>query len=676
MPRVPRRNVGTPSPSSSTSSLSSLTPETEEPPTSAKQKLHYELPCIPEGGGDGHGEGDNADDFLKSLRERRMAAKVGEKKNVTADANINTEKMGGQSEANAYTPRPTSSKAYSRTTVQPESARLSQSSSAAMLSSMRQPLTPPPPLRAQEPLPQQTTPTPSPTPISGGQEEVEELSDSSSEKFSTPPTTAEQLATATAVSSSHTPQDTPTPSNDATSDPVLERMRQRRLELKQQRELSGKKSNASDSPPTTAETKTETMEKIETFPPPVGPTQLSTTANSSQYSVGGDESRQTTTTVDVNTSLFTGVYCPKCHCKVLQGQNFCSYCGKPVSMLFKDKRPPSANTTETSANGGMGNAPNAPGYNEAVDTSVSPFFGSKVPAAASIHPTEQSLLFDSSGRPVRASVPPEEDTTSKQPPPPLPSSSSSSSYHQQKLQAAARLQEQQRQQQQTPLRAQVDDNQPPSVLHWHSEKPGGSGSSQAASSSSLASASTGASGFTPSPGAGAGLQQYSEKLARYREHLHKKGKSDAEINEDPEYLMMVEEERRKQQKQQQQQQSAPGGYGSALGSTATAGAPGYTNGPQGSAKVDPGYGGGQRSGAGATPPSGKKLPNMNKYDRIDLMASGNYSTENQRAMEKLKNDGQQLLDWIKVNYCLECRYLVLKECRVRCMYMYFMYEVY
>ena len=671
MPRVPRRNASTPSPSSSTSSLSSLTPETEEPPTSAKQKLHFELSCIPEGGGDGQSEGETADDFLKSLRERRMAAKVGEK-NVTADANINTEKMGGQSEANAYTPRPTSSKAYySRTTVQPEAALLSQSSPAATLSAMRQSLTPPP-LRAQEPLPQQTTPTPSPTPISGGQEEVEELSDSSSEKFSTPPTTAEQLATATAISSSHTPQDTPTPSDDAASDPILERMRQRRLELKQQRELSGKKSNASDSPPTTTETKTETTEKIETFPPPVGPTQLSTTANFSQHSVGGDESRQTTTTVDtMNTSLFTGVYCPKCHCKVLQDQNFCSYCGKPVSMLFKDKKPPSTGslaTTETPANGGMGNAP---GYNEAVDTSVSPFSGSKVPAAASIPPAEQSLLYDPSGRPVRASVPPEDDAMSQQPPPPI-LSSSSSSYHQQKLQAAARLQEQQRQQQQTPLRAQVDDNQPPSVLHWRSEKPGGSGSSQAASSSSAASASTGASGFTPSPGAGAGLQQYSLKLEKFREHLHRQGKSDAEINKDPEYLMMVEEEMRKQQKQQQQ--SAPGGYGNASGSTATAGAPGYANGPQGSAKVDPGYGGRQRSGVSGTPPSGKKLPNMNKYDRIDLMASGNYSTENQRAMEKLKNDGQQLLDWIKVNYCLQCyRYLVLKRMY---MYMYFMYKVY
>ena len=639
MPRVPRRNVGTPSPSSSTSSLSSLTPDTEEPPTSAKQKLHFELSCIPEGGGDGQGEGDNADDFLKSLRERRMAAKVGGKKHVTADANINTEKRSGLSEANdayMYTP-PTSSMAYySRTTVHPESARLSQSSPAATLSSLRQPLTPPPP-RTQEPLPQ-TTPTPSPTPapISRGQEEVEELSDSSSEKFSTPPTTAEQLATA--ISSSHTPQDTPTPSDDAASDPVLERMRRKRLELKQQRELSGKKSNASDSPPTTSETKTETTEKIETFPPPVAPTQLSTTANSSQYSVGGDESRQTTTTMDTNTSLFTGVYCPKCYCKVLLGQNFCSYCGKPVSMLFSDKKPPGTGnltTTATPSNSGIhvGNTLKALGYNEGVDTSsvshsvsstqpggdqlrsdpryhqhqpeptTSPF--SKIPAAAPIPPTEQSLLYDPSGRPVRASVPPEDDTMSKQPPPPLPSSSPSQAVS----------------------------------------------SSATGGTSSAASASTGASGFTPSPGTGAGLQQYSLKLEKFREYLHKKGKSDAEINEDPEYRMMVEEERRKQQQQQQQSESAPGGYGNVSGSTATAGTPGYANAPQSSAKVDPSYGGGQRSGVSGTPPLSKKLPNMSKYAKVDLMASDNYSTENQRAMEKLKNDGQQLLDWIKVNYC-------------------------
>jgi hypothetical protein len=162
-----------------------------------------------------------------------------------------------------------------------------------------------------------------------------------------------------------------------------------------------------------------------------------------------------------------------------------------------------------------------------------------------------------------------------------------------------------------------------------------------------------------------GLHQYGLKLEKFREHLHKQGKSDAEIDKDPEYLMMVEEERSKQQLE-----NAPGGYGSASGygsssaaATTAGNAPGYANGPPGSAKVDAGYRGGQRSGT----PSSKKVPNVNKYDRVDLMASENYSSENQRAMEKLKNDGQRLLDWIKVHVHVHVQCHVDHCFRVRCM---------
>ena len=660
-PRVPRKTVGTPqssqssvplSPSSSTSSLS----EGEEP-SSAKKSVNFELPCIPEGQLEGgrQGEGDNADDFLRKLRERRMAAKEGGKKHVTADANINTEKRSGVSEMPVQAP---ASKTYSRTSVQPESARLSQSTPS--LSMLRQPLTSP----SVEPLPQ-TTPTPTP-PSGGGQGEAEESDDSSSEKFSTPPTTAEQLATA--ISSSHTPQDPPTPVVPSTSesateyDPILEGIKRRRLELKQQRELSGKKSNASDSPPTTTETKTET-EKIETFPPPMGPTQLSTTANSSQYSGGGDGGSRQTSTVDANSSLIPGVYCPKCYCKVHLGDKYCRYCGEAVYTLFTNKKPPTAGSSTaggTAANSGIAtfqDRSKATGYDEGVSSThpgdgtagsgqlrTDPHRyqpGSNVPTLppkpGPSKPTDQSFLYDSSGRPMRASVPPEDDTASKQPPQALPPLSSS--HQLQRRQAAG--------QQQQPLRARVDDSQSSTAYYGQS----GLSSSQAASTVTGGGgggvASAGASGYTPTPPVGEGILQYSEKLKRFREFLHKKGKTDSEIDSDPDYLLMVEEEKKKQPKQ-----SIPiygnvpvSSNSSSTAATAAAaaamGAPGRPNVPTDSAKVDR-YGGRQQPGPAA------HRPNLSDYGRVNLLDTGNYSSENQRAMEKLKSDGQQLLNWIKV----------------------------
>ena len=639
-----------PSPSSSTSSLASPTIFESEEPSSAKKNVDFELPSIPEGKSEGSTENDT--DFLERLRKRRMDAK-GLKPN-TADADISTVKGSGLSGAPSSTV-----KSYSRTTFQRESDPLSQSSPS--LSSLRRPLTPP----RVEPLPQMT-PTPTLTPSGQGTIE-EESDDSSSDKYSTPPMTAEHPATTT-VSGGHAPQDTPTlvaPGDDTSEhDPVLEEFRRRRRELKQQREQSGKKSNASDSPPTTTETKTEAEERVETLPPSVGPTQLSTATNSSQYSGGGDESRQTST-IGANSSTFTGVYCPKCHCKVLLGQKYCSYCGEAVYMLFTNRKPPPTGspTTRSTANGSVANVPTyqdrskAPNYNKGMDTSdyyggassqhgggqvrsdphyrpecnvptlphkPGPRSPSKVAAAA-----EQSFLYDSSGRPMRASIPPEDDAAAKQPPPLPPSS-----YHQQH-QAAG-----QQHQLQKPLRARVDDNQSSTAYgQYHSEKAGGS-SQEAAAGGGMASA--GASGYTPSPPVGAGILQYSEKLKRFREFLHTKGKSDTEIDNDPDYILMVEEERKKQPKG-----SVPS-YGNASGySSTTAGAPGRPNAPTVSAKVDR-YGGQQPGGLSA------HKPNVSEYDRVNLLASDNYSSENQRAMEKLKCDGQQLLDWIKVNLCFCC----------------------
>ena len=629
-PRVPRKTANTPdrslshqssqgsissTPSSSTSSLASptLASENEEPP-SAKKNVYFELSAIPEGKSEDHagGENDGEDDFLKSIRMRRLAAKNG-KKNMTAE-DLSTGNRSSLSEATA-----SASKTYSRTTVQREPDPLSQLSPSP--SSFRRPLTP---LRV-EPLPQ-IMPTPTPS----GQSEVEESDDSSSEKYSTPPTTAEQLATT--ESSSHTPQDTPTPITPSSStsecDPALEKIRRRRLELKQQREQSGKKSDASDSPPTTTETKTE----MEDLPPSVGPTQLSAPANSSQYTGGGTESHQTYTG-SINPSLSTGIYCPKCHCRVSLGQKYCGYCGEAVYMLFTNKAGAGRSTAGAAANSSEGvdmstpysahpqpsggqlirPDPNAP----TLPPKPGPRSPSKVTAAA-----EHSFLYDLSGRPKRASVPPEKEEVSQQP---------SSSYHQHHHQAAR----QQQQYYQGPLRARVDDHlqHPSAYSQYRSEK--ATVSSQAASAVGGGAAGAGASGYTPSSGAGAGIRQYSLKLEKYREFLHTKGKSDDEIDRDPEYLKMVKEEMGKQQLH------APN-YGNASGYSGTTSAPGYAN------KVERYVG--QQSGISS---QSKKMPDVSEYRKVDLMAV-DYSSENQQAMEKLKYDGQELLNWIKVNLLFTC----------------------
>lgn len=520
---------------------------------------------------------------------RRLAAKDG--KNVTA-GNVSAGNRSGLSEVTAST-----AKTYSHTTFQRGADPPSQLSPS--LSSFRRPLTP----TKVEPLPQAM-----PIPAHGGQDK-EESDDSSSDKYSTPPTTAEHLVTTTTTGGSggHTPQDTPTsvtPVSDVSEhDPVLEEFRRRRLQLKQQREQSGKKSDASDSPPTTSETKRET----ETLPPLVGPTQLSTQASSSQYSGGGTEPHQTYTS-NVNPSLSTGIYCPHCHCKVELGHKYCSYCGESVSMLFTKKPSAGSSAAGPAISGSEGvdmsvpygsSAHPQPGSGQSIRPDPNaptlppkprPRFPSKVAAAA-----EQSFLYDPSGHPKRASVPPEKEGVLQPPPPQQPSSS----YHQHCHQPARQPQ----QKYQEPV------------------------SSQAASAvgGRVASAGAGASGYSP---VGAGILQYSEKLRKFRNFLQQKGKSDAEIDQYPDYLMMMEEERRKQPNQ---------------GSPSYDSAPGYANAPASSAEVDR-YGG-QPSGVSS---QSKEKPDMSKYKKVYLLES-DYSSENQRAMEKLKNDGQQLLNWIKVN---------------------------
>ena len=656
-PRVPRtpRKIGPdrslsqqssqgsiPSPSSSTSSLSSPTPSTEsEDPLSMRKNVCFTIPeAKSEGGG---GENDDADDYLKKLRERRMAAKTGDRKNITV-ADISTEK---RSDLSSAAPAP---KTYSRTTVHPESERLSQSSPS--LSSLRQPLTP----ARVEPLPPQTSPTPTP---SGRSEE--ESDDSSSDKYSTPPMTVEHVEPVT-TGPGHTHQDTPTPTTPGPSDganehdPVLEEIRRRRRELKEQREQSGKKKDTS--PPTT-----ETKRETETLPP-LSPPQLSSGASSSQYS-GGDVSRQATSD---NNSSSSSIYCPKCYCTVRLGQKYCSYCGEAVYRLFTKAGAGGAGAAGTAASSGATHQGQSKTPSEGVDTSVpsarpqpSGQFRTDPcylpdPNAPSLPPkpsprqakviAEQNSLYDASGLPKRASVPPE-DKLPQQPPP--------SRHHH----TPAVVDVRQQPHQQQPLRARVDDNQPSSGYDQRYDPnarfahPSGVGEtppppqgqvdpySKKAESSQASAAVGGASGFTLSP-TGAGIRQYGEKLEKYREFLHKKGKSDTEIDNDPDYLMMVEEVRKKY--------SQDGGlsYGNAPGynSTTAGGAPGYGNipGPANALPVDEYR---QKQQAEVSP--SKKKPDMSGYRKIDLMAtSDGYSSENLQAMDKLKQDGQQLLYWIKV----------------------------
>ena len=54
-----------------------------------------------------------------------------------------------------------------------------------------------------------------------------------------------------------------------------------------------------------------------------------------------------------------------------------------------------------------------------------------------------------------------------------------------------------------------------------------------------------------------GLYQYSYKLEKFREHLHKQGKTGTEIDADPDYLLMMEEERKKQRVHPQPSESSP-----------------------------------------------------------------------------------------------------------------------
>ena len=717
-PRIARKSTpnrhgspsSIPSPSSTTSSLSDqFTPtEGEGETTSAEKSIKFNLPAISEGGGDN----DCEDEFLKMLRERRMAAKhgAGGKKHVTEPDLTPVEKRIGLSEP----PAPTG-KSYFHTTFHPTSSeRLSQASPP--LSLLRQPLTPP----KLEPLPKATPDSP---PSRQGQKESD---DSSSDQYSTPPTTAEHFATTR--SSGHAPQATPTPglinTGDGASekpDPVLEDIKRRRRELRQQREESGKKSDIS--PPATTETKTET--KIETLPSVVPPPQLSVGANASQYSVG-DVSRQPNASITSN-SQSSGIYCPRCHCTVRLGQKHCSYCKAAVYPMYVNVGPRQGSYgTRTLANSRTPNISahqdlnGAPGVLEGVATlplssayrpqqqqaGVGGQLGPLDPHShkpdlnAPTHPLSpagqgtappsvQKSLYHPSGLPIRASVPPEDDVTRQQAAPPP-----SHHHHQPPPAHAVAIgvgQKQQPPQLQQPLRARVDDaqplrarvddaqplrarvddNQPPSAQNqrydlnssYYSSGAGGelprprgqgmhaqqqaapyskmavSGQASVATGGTAVSGST--SEYAPSPGAGAGLLQYSLKLDKFREFLQKKGKSDAEIATDPDYLLMVEEERGKGQIN-----------GSTTGASSHTKGPDYVNTstttiapasvgvPPDSAKAD-GYGV-QRS-------SIKKKPDMTGYHRVNLMATDNYSTENQQAMDKLKRDGQQLLDWIKVH---------------------------
>ena len=160
----------------------------------------------------------------------------------------------------------------------------------------------------------------------------------------------------------------------------------------------------------------------------------------------------------------------------------------------------------------------------------------------------------------------------------------------------------------------------------------GSGTETGPNQGAGSTSSSGATGTSPKP-LRSGLAQYSYKLEMFREHLQKKGKSDAEIERDPEYLEMVEEERHKQQlkstKQEQESQQVHGKKPPVDEQEATMSSQ--------KKKVASRVG---------------KPVDVSKYERKNLIDSDvTYSSggmENIRAMEKLKWEGQQLPEAIKV----------------------------
>ena len=597
---------------------------------SGPRKVCFDLSSVPEETSESGvgGEGD-ADATLEELRLRRRAVKEGKEKpkTVAGSTTSRSDQFGVRKSQTAalHTYR--------------DSEHHNQSPSPSSL-------------QHEQPLPSARM-DPAPQPSSSREEDSPSPS---SDMYSTPPSTTEHNvevgqgsedaftpageATASTpdtaeVSVAKTPERSASVASDASEhDVVLDTLRRRRLELKQQREQSSEKKK--EISPSSTDNKTET----ETLSSHVSP--QPSTAISPQYPGGGSTSQGAG---DLSYTS-SGVYCSKCHCKVRLGQKHCDYCKHPVYPMAGGVGSPTDVGSGISASGSAYQSQNVPvdsrQFERAPSGSAEPYQQqqqqesynqpdsnppSLPPKPKARHPkvSEQNLLHDPSGYPLRAFVP-----------------------ERKPLRAHAPADNQQ------PLRARVEDSHhfspyskkesdlrpsklphekhpivsKPDSLYDSSGRPirAMNESSRARPEPSQvpdSTSSSGATGFPPSSKE-TGIGQIRYKLERFREHLQKQGKTDAEIDTDPDYILMKEEARRKQLAHPQSPQSSPG----------YANAPLVDNRPKEKTPV--------------------KIVDPNEFVREDMLASGRYSSdciENMFAMDRLKQDGQQLLEWIKVCLC-------------------------
>ena len=713
-----------PSPSSSTSSLYSPTSDADESSLSSsvasRKAVAFALTSIPEGTpkGEGGNEAEPEDPYLKELRARRRAMKSSMGGNATVAApslNLPPADIGGGGGGlgrRDIAQRPHTSAHAVRHDFEPKRYDFESLRQPPSHSALRQPLpgswraepTPPPiPPRIDQTTPsrwsdEQATPRKwsdeqnTPGRRSGEltppmrrsneltpptRQRAEDSDDSSSDKYLTPPTSMVHNVIDSQpplpVTKTTTPPNTTERSSSSASDvseheSVLDTLRRRRRELQQQRELSGKKQDIS--PPTTANNAVKTKTENDSFPHSQVPPTTSGSPQFGRVEAVPHPDTRTGDTSGTGTAKSSGIYCPKCYCSIRLGQKYCGYCNHPVYPM--NVFPSSTASTDHHA---------APLRARPVeDEPVQPV--RQDPDAPALPPrpsprsrvyNETNSLFDSSGRPIKAVAPDDK------PRPPMKAHEQQSGQPFRARVEDAPATQQQRQQYDNfgvPITSSrsTSNYQPPTQMAAYPQPtnyPSGYTPNEGVASSHMtntpatptSSSSSGASGVSPSP-VKSGLAQYSYKLERYRDFLKQNGKTDAQINSDPEYLKMMEEETRKQQPSSPHPQQ--GNHGNRV----------YGNlpGPQRAAVEQRAFQAGQSPKAD---PMKRDEVDVSKFKKVNTLESDKYSfdmVENQEAMEKLKLDGDQLLTWIKVRYmvCFSSTHTVIYR-KIHVLSHYYMY---
>ena len=629
---------------------------------------------------EGAGEGDEIEDpFVKSLRERRLAAKRGDKKNVTVAAPSTVSHGGGgfeqrrsqttghalqhDNDPQSHSPslsefrqslspgrmhrqRPTTppgGRSQGQTTPPSGYRHVPQTTPSAW---QEKPATPPIPKRWSD---EQATP-------SGRSEETSD--DSSSEKFSTPPTTIspipdnrEQEMTSPATPpAEETKRSTSVDSTASEHEAHLDTIRRRRLRLKQEREKSSEKKKDT-SPPMT-----ETKSMSETFPTSQAPTHPylgpESEIRSRPYDSGGQrENTVPQSTMPTLTPDGTGVYCPGCKCKVKLGQKKCQYCEKYL-YPYNPTTAPTSSAGSSFVQGRPGaNVP--PAVGEGVDMSgyatplePHPQYHPDPNAPAlppkptpKVEPYGKSDLFDASGYPIRAVAP--DDTPSQQPPPAHPREVWGEKNQIQPLDDIRRYDRSHLPAQRPPAAGSEVD---PSGMSYALQ-----GKNELEHEPSQQPSATGGASGPPPARSMSGIEQIRYKLERYRQHLKTtEGLTDDQIDSDPNYLEMKEVETRKYREE----------TGKELNFDDRAQAPRQRVTDRSRETV-----------------AGGKV-DARKYHKVNLMDSS-FSTDsirNVRAMEQLKEEGEELLTWIKVRmvdrYTCSCKINVSALYVYLCMYMH------